>query len=53
MSATDIVQLVLAFVGIASTIATLTPNKTDDKAVQFVLDIINMLGMNVGKAKNK
>ena len=53
MDASQIVELVLALVGIASTIATMTPNKTDDKAVQFVLDLINMLGMNMGKAKNK
>jgi len=44
---------ILVFVGIFSTIATMTPNKTDDKIVQFILDAINFLGGNVGNAENK
>ena len=40
-------------VGVAALVATLTPNASDNKAVDFVLNIINMLGANVGKSKNK
>ena len=40
-------------VGVAALVATLTPNTSDNKAVDFVLNLINMLGANVGKSKNK
>ena len=40
-------------VGSAALVATLTPNKSDDRIVQWLLDIINFVGANVGKAKNK
>jgi hypothetical protein len=40
-------------VGVAALVATLTPNTSDNKAVDFVLNIINMLGANVGKSKNQ
>jgi len=44
----------LAIVGAMAILATMTPNKTDNKVVlQIILDIINMIGANVGKAKNK
>jgi len=39
-------------VGSAAIVATLTPNKSDDKIVQKALSIINFIGANVGKAKN-
>ena len=39
-------------VGSMAIVATLTPNKSDDKIVQKVLSIINFIGANVGKAKN-
>ena len=44
---------VLIFIGVFSTIATITPNKVDDKIVQFLLDLVNFLGANVGNAANK
>ena len=44
--------LVVQIVGTFAIIATLTPNKSDDKIVQFIEDIINFLGGNIGKAKN-
>ena len=40
-------------VGIFAAIAAITPNKSDDKVAQLLLDLINMLGLNVGKAKNE
>jgi len=49
---TQIIELIVQIVGVASLVATLTPNESDNKAVDFILNIINMLGANVGKAKN-
>jgi len=43
---------VLIFIGVFATIATMTPNKTDDRIVQVLLDMVNFLGGNVAKAKN-
>lgn len=45
--------IVMAGVGLFSAVATLTPNKVDDKILQFLLDVVNFLGGNLGKAKNK
>jgi hypothetical protein len=47
-----ILEIVVQLVGVASLIATMTPNEADNKAVDFVLNIVNMLGANVGKASN-
>tara|TARA_R100001244_G_scaffold40674_1_gene36586 strand:- start:497 stop:706 length:210 start_codon:yes stop_codon:yes gene_type:complete len=41
-----------SIVGSAALVATLTPNKSDDRIVQWLLDIVNFVGANVGKAKN-
>ena len=48
----EYITIGLAVLGVASTIATMTPNKADDKAVQLLLDLVNVVGMNIGKAKN-
>lgn len=42
----------LAVVGAFALIAVKTPNKVDDKIGQVLMDIINFLGANFGKAKN-
>ena len=34
-------------------IATVTPTKVDDRLLQLTLDIINKIGLNIGKAINK
>ena len=44
--------LVLQIVGAAALIATMTPNKVDDKIIQSIMDIVNFLAANFGKAKN-
>ena len=44
--------IVLEIIGVFAIIATQTPNKTDDKIVQSILNIVNAVGMNAGKAKN-
>jgi len=33
-------------------VTTITPNKSDDKYIQIVLDVLNLLAGNVGKNKN-
>tara|TARA_R110002051_G_scaffold80323_1_gene144205 strand:- start:260 stop:436 length:177 start_codon:yes stop_codon:yes gene_type:complete len=45
-------EIVVQIVGVAALVATMTPNVSDNKAVDFVLNIINMLGANIGKSKN-
>ena len=42
----------LAVIGAFALIATKTPNKVDDKIGQVLMDIVNFLGANFGKAKN-
>jgi len=39
-------------VGGFAVVASLTPNKSDDRIVQMILDMVNFLGANFGKAKN-
>ena len=39
-------------VGGVAVIASMTPNKSDDRIVQTILDMVNFLGANFGKAKN-
>ena len=48
-------QLITAagsIVGGFAILASMTPNKSDDKMVQKLLDLINFVGANFGKAKN-
>ena len=47
-----LVELLVQIVGVASLIASITPNESDNKAVDFILNIINLLGANIGNAKN-
>ena len=49
----NIAAIALQVVGIAALVATMTPNKTDNKIVDAISKIINLLGANFGKAKNK
>ncbi len=46
------IPVALTVVGAFAVIATATANKSDDKIVQFILDLINFLGANLGKSKN-
>ena len=48
-------QLLAAVGGIVggfAVIASMTPNKSDDRIVQMMLDMVNFIGANFGKAKN-
>ena len=42
-----------AILGGFATLATLTPNESDDKFIAKLLAIINALGMNFGRSKNQ
>ncbi len=56
---TDLILLLVtvlgppALIGFLSIIASFTPNDSDDKAIQKLLDLINKGGFNFGNAKNK
>ena len=48
----SILSAVASIVGGFAVIASLTPNNSDDRIVQMILDVVNFLGANFGKAKN-
>ena len=46
--------IAVELIGLFAVVARFTPNKSDDKVAQFLLSLINQLGMNVGpKSKNQ
>ena len=45
--------VVTGLVTACAAIAALTPTVTDDKIIQKILDVINFIGLNIGKAENK
>jgi hypothetical protein len=47
------IPIAVSVVGSFALIASVTPNKADDKIAQLLLDVINFLGANIGKATNK
>ena len=48
-----IISILTATVTLASLIATLTPNESDNRAVQKASTVISWLALNIGKAKSK
>jgi hypothetical protein len=48
----EILSAVAGIVGGFAVIASITPNKSDDRIVQMILDVVNFLGANFGKASN-
>tara|TARA_R110002074_G_scaffold282702_5_gene454292 strand:+ start:1118 stop:1294 length:177 start_codon:yes stop_codon:yes gene_type:complete len=48
----NVFEILVGIVGIAAVVATMTPNESDNAIVQKVLDFVNLLGANFGKAKN-
>ena len=50
--AQEYLPVLVSIVGSFSLLASVTPNKTDDRIAQVILDIVNFLGMNINKAKN-
>lgn len=49
----DVAQWATAIVTAAAAIAAVTPSKSDNVYVQKAMNILNALGLNVNKAKNK
>jgi hypothetical protein len=49
----ELVGALLSVVGGLAVVARFTPNKSDDRIIQLVLDLLNFGGMNHGKAANK
>jgi hypothetical protein len=45
--------IILQVVGLFAAIAAMTPNTSDNKIVDMLYKVMNMLGLNVGKAKNQ
>jgi hypothetical protein len=46
------VSAITAVVTASTLITSLTPTKTDDKVISFVLKILNLVAGNIGKNKN-
>ena len=46
------VSAITAVVTASTLITSLTPTKTDDKGISFVLKILNLVAGNIGKNKN-
>ena len=48
----QLLDALFKIVGGAAIIATITPNKSDDKIIDWLRKIVNFAGANFGKAKN-
>ena len=48
-----LLQIAASVVAVASLVATMTPNESDNKIIQKVSTVISWLALNVGKAKSK
>tara|TARA_R100000152_G_C6651145_1_gene92728 strand:+ start:96 stop:284 length:189 start_codon:yes stop_codon:yes gene_type:complete len=49
----DLVAILTGIVSVASAIAALTPTPKDDGIVKKIYGVVDMLALNVGKAKDK
>ena len=52
-SAEQLLQIAASVIAVASLVATMTPNESDNKWVQRISGVISWLALNVGKAKSK
>lgn len=50
---TNYVQGIMALIGICAAISAATPNKHDNIILDRILAILNLVGANIGNAKNK
>lgn len=48
----ELVQIILQVAGAFAIIASLTPNSADNKVASIILEAVNFLGGNLGKARN-
>ena len=53
MSLSDYVTIALAVIGAAAAIAAVTPTPVDDGIVRLLRKVLDIIAMNVGKARNK
>ena len=51
-NASDLVQIVLQVAGAFAIIASMTPNVADNKVAALILEGVNFLGGNLGRARN-
>ena len=49
----ELLQIAASVIAVASLIATMTPNESDNKWVNRVSAVISWLALNVGRAKSK
>lgn len=49
---TNLVELIMQIVGTFAIVATMTPNTADNKIASVLLEAVNFLGGNLGKARN-
>ena len=49
---TNLVELMMQIVGAFAVVATMTPNTADNKIASVLLEAVNFLGGNLGKARN-
>ena len=49
----QLLQIAASVIAVASLVATMTPNESDNKWVQRISGVISWLALNVGKAKSK
>jgi len=49
----DWVNIITAVVALAAAITAVTPSKVDNFWLQKIMDFLNLLGINIGAAKNK
>ena len=49
----QILQIAASVIAVASLIATMTPNESDNKWVSRASKVVSWLALNVGKAKSK
>jgi len=53
MSIEDIVRIATAVIALASVIAAITPTPKDDGLIKKLYKILDLLAVNIGKAKDK
>ena len=52
MTLENYIEIITAIVTIASVITAATPNQADNKIVDFLVKLLNVLAINFGKNKN-
>tara|TARA_A100001201_G_scaffold135583_1_gene123977 strand:+ start:1178 stop:1357 length:180 start_codon:yes stop_codon:yes gene_type:complete len=52
-NAEELLQIAASVIAVASLVATMTPNESDNKWVRRISGVISWLALNVGKAKSK